>query len=350
VAYFFTNQTGSAILNILIIKLSSLGDVLHNLPIVWDIRAQYPEAKIDWLVEENYVNLLSPLLTSADFKGIDRIVPIAMRRWKKSLLSQQTRQEWCNFRQTLNAESYDIVIETQGLLKAAWLTRLAKRNPQAIIAGLANATEDSSYEPLARCFYTDRVQVPLRCHAVDRSRWVAAAAMNVSVPDSKTSPPQFYPPSLVKNLQQLKQLFTAPYVLFFHATARAAKQWDEANWVALGNALAKQGKQVILPWGNAQEKAMSERMSAQIQNSIVPAALSIDAWFSAIASADLTIGVDTGLTHLSAVLNKPTIELYCDSPRWKTEAYWSSRIKNLGDTRLPPSLSTVLASAELLLA
>ena len=72
-----------SILNILIVKLSSLGDVLHNLPIIWDIRAQYPDARIDWVIEENYVSLLTPLLTSEDFKGIDHIIPIAMRRWKK---------------------------------------------------------------------------------------------------------------------------------------------------------------------------------------------------------------------------------------------------------------------------
>jgi heptosyltransferase I len=334
-------------LNILIIKLSSLGDVLHNLPIVWDIRAEYPDAQIDWLVEESYVNLLTPLLSKADFKGIDNIIPIAMRRWKKNLLSQQTRQEWRVFRQNLQATQYEVVIETQGLLKTAWLTRLAKRGQNAVIAGLGNATEDSGYEPLVRLFYTDSVQVPLRCHAVERSRWVAAAAFNASVPKNQ---PQFYPPAYLQSLQTKETAFDQPYVLFFHATARAAKQWNEKNWIALGNALAKQGKQVILPWGNAQEKAVSERLSAQITNSIVSPAFNINEWFGVVANAALTVGVDTGLTHLSAMMHTPTIELYCDSPRWKTEANWSDKVKNLGDTGQPPSLDTVLQSAATLLA
>jgi heptosyltransferase-1 len=336
-------------LNILIIKLSSLGDVLHNLPIVWDIRTRHPEAKIDWLVEENYVSLLTPLLTNSNFKGIDRIIPIAMRRWKKNLLGQQMWREWRKFRQELRAVNYDIVIETQGLLKAAWLTRLAKRNKNAVIAGLANATEDSGFEPMARWFYTDCVRVPLRCHAVDRSRWVAAVAMNVPVPDNKTTPPQFYPSAFVKSLQQQSQPFTKPYVLFFHATARAAKQWSENDWVALGQFLAQQSKHVILPWGNVQEKEVSERLSALIPGSVVPLAFDIQQWFAVIAGAELTIGVDTGLTHLSAMMNKPTIELYCDSPRWKTEAYWSDYIKNLGDTGKPPSINEVLLSVKELL-
>ena len=333
-------------MNILIIKLSSLGDVLHNLPIVWDTRAKHPDARIDWLVEESYVSLLAPLLSNADFRGIDHIVPIAMRRWKKNLLSEQTRREWRAFRQNCQATQYDVVIETQGLLKAAWLTRLAKRSPNAVIAGLGNATEDSGYEPLARWFYTDSVQVPLRCHAVERSRWVTAAALNMPVPKNQ---PQFYPPVFLQSLQTNQTPFNTPYVLFFHATARAAKQWSESNWITLGNALAKQGKQVILPWGNSQEKAVSERLSAQITNSIVSPAFNISEWYSVIANAALTVGVDTGLTHLSAMLNTPTIELYCDSPRWKTEAYWSDQVKNLGDTGQPPSLNSVLQSVETLL-
>lgn len=208
-----------------------------------------------------------------------------------------------------------------------------------MIAGLGNATEGSGYEPLVRWFYTDSVQVPLRCHAVARSRWVAAAAMDVAVP---TSQPQFYPPTFVQSLRSAKTPFNKSYVLFFHATARAAKQWSESNWIALGNTLAKQGKQVILPWGNALEKAVSERLSAQIQNSVVPQAFNLQQWFSIIANAALTVGVDTGLTHLSAMMNIPTIELYCDSPRWKTEAYWSDNVKNLGDAGQPPRLQEVI--------
>ena len=321
--------------------------MLHNLPIVWDIRAQYPNARIDWLVEESYVSLLEPLLSNADFKGLDHIIPIAMRRWKKNLLSEQTRKEWRAFRQNLQATQYNVVIETQGLLKAAWLTRLTARSVNAVIAGLGNATEDSGYEPLVRRFYTESVQVPLRCHAVERSRWVAAAALNVAVPNNL---PQFYPPAFLQDLRASPTPFNKPYVLFFHTTARAAKQWSESNWMALGNALAKQGKQVILPWGNAQEKAVSERLSAQIAHSIISPAFNISEWFSVIANAALTVGVDTGLTHLSAMMNTPTIELYCDSPRWKTEAYWSGNVKNLGDTGQPPSLDAVLQSVETLLA
>lgn len=337
-------------MNILIIKLSSLGDVLHNLPVVWDLRAQYPEAQIDWVVEDGYVHLLQPLLTRPGFKGIDRIIPIAMRRWKKSLFHKKTRMELKLFLKNLRSIRYDMVIETQGLLKAAFVTRLAKRSHGAVIAGLANATEDSGYEPVSRWFYSQCVIVPKQCHAVDRSRLVAAAAMNVIQPNMKTSPPQFYPQTFVEQLAQksseISPQFTHPYVLFFHATARAAKQWDERHWVEVGKFISAQGKRVILPWGNTKEKQVSQRLSAQIPGSVVPEAFSLEQAFPIVAGAEMTIGVDTGLTHLSAIMYKPTVEIYCDSPRWKTEGYWSANIKNLGDTASPPSLEKVLGAIQ----
>ncbi|MEI6227090.1 MAG: lipopolysaccharide heptosyltransferase I [Methylophilaceae bacterium] len=337
-------------MNILIIKLSSLGDVLHNLPVVWDLRAQYPEAQIDWVVEEGYVHLLQPLLTRPGFKGIDRIIPIAMRRWKKSLFNKKTRMELRTFLMNLRSIRYDMVIETQGLLKAALVTRLAKRSHGSVIAGLANATEDSGYEPVSRWFYTQCVNVPKQCHAVDRSRLVAAAAMNVIQPDMHTLPPQFYPQAFVEQLAQktseISAEFTQPYVLFFHATARAAKQWDESHWVEVGKFIAAQGKRVILPWGNAKEKQVSQRLCSKIPSSVVPDAFSLEQAFSIVAGAEMTIGVDTGLTHLSAIMYKPTLEIYCDSPRWKTEGFWSARIKNLGDTASPPDVKQVLGAIQ----
>jgi len=327
-----------------------LGDVLHNLPVVWDLRAQYPEAQIDWVVEEGYVHLLQPLLTRPGFKGIDRIIPIAMRRWKKSLFNKKTRMELRAFLMNLRSIRYDMVIETQGLLKAALVTRLAKRRRGSVIAGLANATEDSGYEPVSRWFYTQCVNVPKQCHAVDRSRLVAAAAMNVIQPDMHTLPPQFYPQAFVEQLAQktseISAEFTQPYVLFFHATARAAKQWDESHWVEVGKFIAAQGKRVILPWGNAKEKQVSQRLCSKIPGSVVPDAFSLEQAFSIVAGAEMTIGVDTGLTHLSAIMYKPTLEIYCDSPRWKTEGFWSARIKNLGDTASPPDVKQVLGAIQ----
>ena len=330
---------------ILLVKLSSLGDVLHNLPIVWDLRSRLPHAQIDWVVEEAYVHLLEPLLSQNGFAGIDRIIPFGLRRWKKKLLSLQSWKEFFAFKRQLQQVQYDFVIETQGLLKSALVCSLASKKANAVVAGLANATEFSGYEPIARNFYTQSVAVPIHCHALDRSRRVMCSALNWSLVD-RNEAPKFYADTFISAIpaNQIADI-KKPYVLFFHSTARAAKRWPNANWIVLGTHLAELGYQIVLPWGSPAEKAISTELADSIPNALVPPAFSIEKAYSVIASASLTVGVDTGLTHLAAVLNKPTIELYCDSPLWKTEGYWSTHIRNLGDMKNPPQVQEVLTTA-----
>ncbi len=342
---------------ILLVKLSSLGDVLHNLPIVWDLLKRLPHAQIDWIVEEGYVHLLEPLKTTETFKGIDRIIPVAFRRWRKNLFSLRTWREFFAMRKALQATTYDVVLETQGLLKSALVCALAKKSNDAIVAGLGNATEHSGYEPMARMFYTQSVHVPVKCHAIDRSRWVMCSAFDWPLLNRNDEPPLFYPPTFVERLATLafeglkKQPNDrpVPYVVCFHSTARAAKRWPTENWVELDRGLSSQGYQVILPWGSESEMKVSAFIASQIPGAIVPSALSIEEAYRLVAHAALTIGVDTGLTHLAAVLGKPTIEIYCDSPKWKTEGYWSSNIANLGDFRSIPHANAVLQAAQALL-
>ena len=343
---------------ILLVKISSLGDVLHNLPIVWDLRKRIPNAQIDWIVEEAYVHLLEPLKSTEGFKGIDRIIPIALRRWRKNLWRLQTWQEFFAMRQVLQVTTYDVILETQGLIKSAVICALTKKSDTAIVAGLANATEYSGYEPLARMFYTQAVHVPLKCHAIDRSRYVMCAAFDWPLLSRQDEPPLFYPSQWIeelpvlamKDLQKSQDGSVLPYILCFHSSARAAKRWSSENWVDLGRALSSQGYQFVFPWGTPAEKALSDLMVSQIPGAIVPRAISIEEAYPLITHAALTIGVDTGLTHLAAVLGKPTVEIYCDSPRWKTEGYWSNQIANHGDLQNPPTVTEVLDACKQMLA
>jgi heptosyltransferase-1 len=337
---------------ILLVKLSSLGDVLHNLPIVWDLRKRLPEAQIDWIVEEGYVHLLEPLKTTETFRGIDRIIPVAFRRWRKNILSFKTWREFFAMRKLLQATTYDVVLETQGLLKSALVCALAKKSNHAVVAGLGNATEHSGYEPMARMFYTQSVHVPVKYHAIDRSRWVMCSAFDWPLLNRNDELPLFYPqqfvalltPLLLEGLKKTDKGTPVPYVVCFHSTARAAKRWPTECWVELGKVLSNQGYQVILPWGSEAEMKVSALIASQIPDAIVPRAFSIEEAYRLVAHAALTIGVDTGLTHLAAVLGKPTIEIYCDSPRWKTEGYWSGNIANLGDYKKAPNLEYVIGA------
>jgi heptosyltransferase-1 len=129
------------------------------------------------------------------------------------------------------------------------------------------------------------------------------------------------------------------YAMCFHATARIAKAWQESDWIIVGKYLVEQGITPVFPWGNQQEKIISERLVKAIPGSVLLEAFTIAQAAILVAQARLTIGVDTGLTHLSAILNFPTIELYIDSPKWKTEGYWSDQVINLGDIGAAPSIS-----------
>ncbi|MGB7194492.1 MAG: lipopolysaccharide heptosyltransferase I [Collimonas pratensis] len=328
-------------MNILIVRVSSLGDVVHNMPMVSDIRRHFPTANIDWVVEEGYTRLvrMNP--------DVRRIIPIALRRWRRSLLSAATRAEIAKFRKQLKQNTYDVVFDTQGLLKTSVVMRMARLAPNGRRIGLANATEGSGYEPLSRIFHTKSIKVGLHTHAVLRAREVAAQALGYSADgaaDFNLRPVAMKPADLPAWLPAV------PYAVFFHGTARAAKQWSNANWVRIAALLAERGLLVLLPWGSAAEKSNAEQLASQMSNArVLPKLPLIEAVLLAQRAA-LVIGVDTGLTHIAAAFNRPTIELYCDSPRWKTEGNWSPQIINLGEIGMPPTVEQVAQAVDTLAA
>jgi heptosyltransferase-1 len=319
-------------LNILIVRVSSLGDVVHNMPMVADLRRHASAAAIDWVVEESYTSLVR--LND----GVRDVIPFALRRWRKSLASAATRAEMRGFYQALRGRSYDLVLDTQGLFKTGAVMRMARLAPGGRRVGLANATEGSGYEAISRIFHTASITVPPRAHAVDRARLVAAGALGYRVEgpaDFNLAPPRLAPAWLPAE----------PYAVFFHGTARAAKGWAPASWIALGKSLAERGLRILLPWGSAAERVAAEHLAAAIPGARVLPALPLMEAVLLAQRASLVVGVDTGLTHIAAAYNRPTIEIYCDSPRWKTEGNWSDAIINLGETGAPPSLREVELAA-----
>jgi heptosyltransferase-1 len=323
-------------LKILLVRVSSLGDVLHNLPMVADILRHHPDARIDWVVEEGYVSLvrLNP--------HVRKIIPFALRRWRRGLGDSATRAELKGFFRELRAEQYDYVFDTQGLIKTGIIMAAARVRPGGHKVGMANGTEDSGYEGLSRIFHSKSVKVERRAHAVARGREVAAAALGYSI----DSAPDFGLPAPIA-AERPDWLPREDYAVFFHGTARDAKKWASANWIATGQALAPMP--VLLPWGSPREKAEAEAIAAALPNARVLPRLSMMEAVTLARFAGLAVGVDTGLTHIAAAFVRPTVEIYCDSPKWKTEGNWSPRIVNLGDDKAPPSAQDVIAAARNLL-
>jgi heptosyltransferase-1 len=217
---------------------------------------------------------------------------------------------------------------------------MARLTPGGKRVGLANGTEGSGYEGLSRIFHTHSVKVPSRTHAVTRGRRVAAAALGRPLQgapefmlDAPAAPDTPWHPR-------------RPYAVFFHGTSRAAKRWGEAGWIALGNFVSELGYPVLLPWGSEEERQTAQRLAAAIPGAQVLPRLDMAAALQLAQQAALVVGVDTGLTHIAAAYCRPTVELYCDSPRWKTEGDWSAAIINLGDVDKPPTIDEVLQAVK----
>jgi heptosyltransferase-1 len=218
----------------------------------------------------------------------------------------------------------------------------ARVKPGGHKVGLGNGSEGSGYEGISRIFHTDSIKLDPRTHAVARGRLVAAAAMGYQV----DTEPDFGLPA--PDLSSRAPWMPAEdYAVFFHGTARDAKKWAPANWIATGHALAPMP--VLLPWGSDKEKQEAEQLAAALPNARVLRRLSMMEAVELARHAALAIGVDTGLTHIAAAFYRPTVEIYSDSPKWKTEGNWSPRIVNLGEQGAPPSVDEVVAAARALL-
>jgi heptosyltransferase-1 len=306
------------------------------MPMVDDLQHQFPNAQIDWVVEEAYVNLVKLQ------KKVRKVIPFALRRWRKNLKDKNVRQEIKQFYKTLREEEYDYIFDTQGLFKTGIIMGMSRKSKGGKKIGLANGTEGSGYEGISRIFHDISIKVDIHTHAVLRGRLVAAAGCGYTV----NSPASF---GLSTIDLQPSWMPDSSYIVFFHGTAGASKKWPTNHWIETARNLQVKEWPILLPWGNEEEKAEAETIAEKSSRAIVLPKLSMQEAIVLAQRASLVIGVDTGLTHIAAAYERPTIELYCDSPKWKTEGNWSEQIINLGDKGEPPSTAEVEIAFETLL-
>ena len=292
-----------ASMRILIIKMTSLGDVVHLLPALTEAARQVPGLHADWVVEEGFAALPGwhPL--------VERVIPSALRRWRRGLGQSATWTEMAAFRRELQARQYDLVLDAQGLIKSALVACLAD-GPRA---GLALG---SARESLACLAYARRYPAPRELHAITRNRLLTAQALGYPMGAEAelhyglATPPPFQVAGLA-----------ADYVVCLHGTARTEKEYPESDWVKLLARIAALGLRVALPWGNPREKERAERLAAGLHGAIVLPKLGLAELGGVIAAARGVIGVDTGLMHLAAALRLPGIGLYPATPPGRFGVY-----------------------------
>jgi heptosyltransferase-1 len=313
---------------ILIVKTSSMGDVIHALPVAADLSTALPQVQIDWLVEESFAAI--PAMNP----HVARVRPVALRRWRRTLLVRSTWHELSVAQQAVEAAGYDWVLDVQGLVKSAWMARWAA----APVAGPASS---SARERWASLWYTRPVNVPRELHAVERCRRIGAAVFGYDI----DTPPRFdlSPPVSARSDA------SAPYAVLLVNASRATKLWPEERWLALERWLATRGITSLLFWGAADEAERAERLAQAMQQARVMPRARLDSIAATMNRAAIVIGLDTGLTHLAAALGRPTIGIFCDYDPSLVGLVGPGPVTSLGGVANAPTAEAVIAAAEAVL-
>jgi heptosyltransferase-1 len=307
---------------ILLVRLSSLGDVLHTFPAVTDLRRAFPDAIVDWVVEEAYVPLVRM------HPGVTHPIPFALRRWRRAWYRAQAWREFGAFRAALRAHPpYDAILDTQGLLKSVLVARFA-RGP---VHGFGPRTARESF---ATRFYATTYEFAPSDHKIERYRAVAARALGYT-PQPGVEYGIVAPPAPVFAPRE-------PYCVLLHATARAGKLWREDRWIEVARALEARGLVCVLPWGAEDERTRSARIAGALTRALVPPRMSIEDAAGLIGRAAAVLGVDTGLMHLAAALGVPVVGIFCDSEPLDARPLGAGRTTYRGGTGKPPGAPEVL--------
>lgn len=307
---------------ILIVKTSSLGDVVHQMPAMTDMRRHHQDARIIWVVEEAFAPLarLHP--------AVDEVIAVATRRWRSRLLQSEIRREIAAVRARLKKQGSQIVVDTQGLIRSALIAREAP--------GVHHGYDSSSIkERLATLFYDVRHRVSRDLHAVVRNRTLTGLSLGY-VPDQ----------ALDYGLVKPSANSAPPYAVLLHGTSRPAKEWRESEWIRLGKWLRDKDIEVLLLWGNERERLRCERLAGGIPGSRIIDRQPLDETAKVIAGASLVVGVDTGLLHLAAAYEVPLVAIFLSTEPGLTGPVGSGPIVILGGKDKAPAFDEVVRSVE----
>lgn len=279
--------------------MSSMGDVFHTFPALTDAMQNQPGLVVDWVVEEAFQEIPKwhPV--------VDKVYPIKLRNWRKHPF--RSRPEIKQFFEAIHQTQYDLVIDAQGLLKSAWVVSKIK-------APIAGMDWGSAREKLASLFYQQKYPVAKQQHAIMRLRELFAKALHYPQPAEETLDYHL----ATQAWQKLPQL-ADDYMVFLHGTTWDTKLWPETYWIELLNRVVAQGVQVVLPWGNEQEKQRAQRIAKTVENDHTPSGikawvpnqkLDLNTMACCLKFAKAVVSVDTGLSHVAAALDVPMVVIY----------------------------------------
>ncbi|HEX7859863.1 MAG TPA: lipopolysaccharide heptosyltransferase I [Verrucomicrobiae bacterium] len=275
-------------MRVLLIKMSSLGDVVHTLAPLTDAAAANPGIRFDWVVEEGYKEI------PKWHPSVDRVIVAPLRRWRKAPFRTVRSGEWNRFRSELRSANYDLVFDAQGLMKSAFV---ARQSGQPI----TGRSRESVREAAASFLYTHKIDVDLRLTEVEQLRQLFARTLGYEQPHT--------PADFGIDRNQFQIATHEPYAVFFHGAAWPAKLWSQENWIALGKHIRAAGLALKLAWGTDDERKRAQCIVDAVGGTVMPK-LSVGELARMIANAKFAVGLDTGLTHVAIALGVPTVTMY----------------------------------------
>ena len=275
---------------VLLIKMSSMGDIIHTYPAITEAKRLCPDLVFDWVVEEAFADI------AALHPAVENIIPIGFRRLRKKPFEMLRSKEWKSFKEQLRLHDYDYVIDAQGLLKSAWIARQAGKP----VYGLSFS---SARESLASLFYMHGYAVKKGLPAIARIRQLFARVLGY-----KEEPG--FPGYGIKPLLPLKVVDGKPTVFFLHGTAWKSKEWPDRYWQALAKLANNAGYRVLISGGSMAEMARAKLLADRADDVVVLPRQEILQLMRHIAGSELVIGLDTGLSYLAVAMGLPVLTLY----------------------------------------
>jgi heptosyltransferase I len=321
-------------MRILIVKTSSMGDVVHALPAVSDLARRHPGARIDWLVEEAFAEI------PGAHRGVSGVITMALRRWRHQLHLPATWRQVAALRRRLRQAGYERVLDCQGLIKSAWVARWAH-------APVDGPCARSAREAAASWFYARRIAVDPALHAIDRNRLLAAAAFGYRVEgpvDFGVRLPAVAAGALRAWIPDRR------FAVLLTNASRASKLWPDDRWRDVEGWLSEQGLSSVLVWGSEHERVASVRRAASMRQARVVPAAGLQTLAAVFAQATLVIGLDTGLTHWAAAVGAPSVGIFCDYDPALVGLRSDDRCASLGGAGDPPSAEDVVDACRHVLA
>lgn len=312
-------------MRVLIVKTSSMGDVIHALPAVSDIARNIPGVQIDWLVEKSFSAI------PRQHPAVNRVISLQWRKWRKSLRSPDTKAALNSWRKEMAQEKYDLIIDLQGLLKSALFAHFAT-GPHA------GYDWDSIREPIASLFYSRKGHVSRKLHAVDRCRQLCSKLLNYPLP---TTPPDFG----LKANHEAWTPGTGKFAVLIPCASRPEKLWPAENWIQVGKMLKDARFNIAVMWGSTEEERLAKQIACEF-GAEVPPFLTVAQVADTLAKAELVVGLDTGMSHIAAAHGRPTVGIYCDHEPGLAGLVGSGKVLSLGGKGKSPSLAEVKAAID----